>query len=286
LDFKREVAKIKMFGQIVPQPQILMDFLGFEKHVRQIREKRGVSIWPGWYDHAAYYVNDLPPEKIYCDKEEVIIPASVKAADYELELACLVTESVLIKSFEQALDFFQKSCLITILNDWSARDVQLKDMLGLGPAHSKAIIGKSLGPRFISAEELTIDDYGVFNMSMRLKVNGEERLSSNYNSIYYEHPQTGKKQAWTFPRLMHFLGEYNISLHPGYLLGSGTIGSGCIAEFMAKLDPATGNEIDSARYPWLKDGDVVQLEVEKIGSLENKVKVLKDAKILDPSMIK
>ncbi len=262
-----------------------MDFLGFEKHVRQIREKRGTSIWPGWYDYAAYYVNDLPPEKVYFDQDEVIVPSSVKAADYELELACLITQSVLIESFDHALKFFQDHCLITILNDWSARDVQLKDMLGLGPANSKAIIGKSLGPKFISPADLAMDNNGVFDLSMRLKVNGEERLSSNYNSIYYEHPKTSKKQAWTFPRLMHFLGQYNISLHPGYILGSGTIGSGCIAEFMAQLDPATGKEIGSARYPWLKDGDVVQLEVENIGSLENKVKLLKEERVFDHGAI-
>jgi len=277
VDFQKEISNIQLFGQGVPQPLVLMDFLGFEKHVRQIREKRGTNIWPGWYDHATYYVNHLPVEKFYKDKDEVLVPNCVKAADYELELACLITESVLIKNFDQALDFFKKSCLITILNDWSARDVQLKDMLGLGPAHSKGIIGKSFGPKFISPSDLLLDDYGVFDLEMKLAVNGVERLSSNYNSIYYNHPRTGERRAWSFPRLMLFLGEYNIKLHPGYILGSGTIGSGCIAEFMAKLDPETGKEIESATFPWLREGDVISFEVEKIGILENKIKLLKDA---------
>lgn len=271
--FKRNISRVRMFGHDIPQPTVLLDFLGFEEHVRQIREKRGTNIWPGWYDHAAYYVNDLPPEKLYGHNHEVTIPAYVSAPDYELELACFVIEPGLIKSFEQALDFFRNSCLLTILNDWSARDIQLKDMLGLGPAHSKSIIGKSIGPKFISGSELTLDEDGVFDLAMKIKVNGKERLSSNYNSIYYQHPETAKRQAWSFPKLMHFLGQANIALQPGYVLGSGTVGSGCIAEFMAKIDPATGKEVEPARYPWLKDGDTIQFEVEKLGLLENKVKI-------------
>jgi 2-keto-4-pentenoate hydratase/2-oxohepta-3-ene-1,7-dioic acid hydratase in catechol pathway len=117
-------------------------------------------------------------------------------------------------------------------------------------------------------------------------VNSEERLSSNYNSIYYNHPSTHEKKAWSFPRLMQFLGEYNIGLSSGCIVGSGTIGSGCIAEFMAKLDPVTGKEIEPAEYSWLKDGDVVKFEVEKIGTLQNTIKVLKDTKILDTSMVR
>ncbi len=271
--FKRSIETAEIFGKKVPEPRILLDFLGFETHVRQIREKRGTNIWPGWYDHAAYYINDIVPEKLYGNKDEVIVPACVRAADYEFELACYVTKEAQLTSMEQAITFFKESCLLTILNDWSARDIQLKDMLGLGPAHSKAIIGNSIGPKFISPSELEMNQDGVFSLAMKLKVNGEERLSSNYNSIYYKHPQTGKQQAWTFPRLMCFLGQNNISVQPGYIFGSGTIGSGCIAEFMARLDPATGKELEPARYPWLKDGDIVHFEVEKIGVLENKVKL-------------
>lgn len=62
-------------------------------------------------------------------------------------------------------------------------------------------------------------------------------------------------------------------VHPGYLLGSGTIGDGCIAEFSAKIDPQTGQELTPAQFTWLKDGDVVTMEAAGIGVLENKVRV-------------
>lgn len=87
---------------------------------------------------------------------------------------------------------------------------------------------------------------------MILRVNGEERSRSNYQTLYHTHPQSGEKSAWSFPRVMAFLGRQNISVKPGYILGSGTVGDGCIAEFSAKIDPKTGAELEPAVYPWLK----------------------------------
>ncbi|HEY9784167.1 MAG TPA: fumarylacetoacetate hydrolase family protein, partial [Candidatus Obscuribacterales bacterium] len=77
-----------------------------------------------------------------------------------------------------------------------------------------------------------------------------------------------------FPRILSWLGQQNIAVHPGYVIGSGTIGNGCIAEFTAKIDPKSGQEVEAAKYPWLKDGDVVTMEAKGIGILENTVKVV------------
>jgi len=118
-----------------------------------------------------------------------------------------------------------------------------------------------------------MDDDGVMNMEMILRINGEERSRSNYETIYHTHPTTKLRHAWSFPRVMSFLGQQNIPVQPGYLIGSGTVGDGCIAEFTAKLDPKTGAELQPAKYGWLKDGDVVSMEVAGIGLLENKVRV-------------
>jgi fumarylacetoacetate (FAA) hydrolase len=271
--YNRNVPTIKLLGTELPEPRLLIDFLGFELHTKQIREKRGADIYPGWYDHAAYYVIDMPPEKLFATGEEVHIPDCVKAGDYEFEIGCYVTKSALITSKEEALNFFKESCWLTILNDWSARDIQKKDMEGLGPTNSKFVIGKSIGPKFVRASEFQMDDNGVFDMKTKLTVNGSERAQSNYNTIYHVHPTSGNKQAWSFPRIFTFLGQQNIWVHPGYLIGSGTIGNGCIAEFMAKIDPKTGQELQPATHPWLKDGDVVTMEAQGIGVLEGKVRV-------------
>jgi 2-keto-4-pentenoate hydratase/2-oxohepta-3-ene-1,7-dioic acid hydratase in catechol pathway len=276
---KREKKMVKFLNAEIAQPSVLMDFLGFEKHVMQIRDKRGTSIWPGWYDHAAYYIADLPPEKVFGNGEEVTIPACVKAPDYEFEIACFIGETALISDEKEALKFVHDHCSFTILNDWSARDVQKRDIEGLGPSNSKSIIGKSFGPQLVPASKFQMDENGVMDIEMVLTVNGEERNCTNYNTIYHTNPNTKQRAAWTFPRIIAWLGKQNITMHAGYVIGSGTVGSGCIAEFMAKVDPQTNKEISPAKYPWLQDGDTVKMEAKGIGILENKVRVPALAKV-------
>jgi 2-keto-4-pentenoate hydratase/2-oxohepta-3-ene-1,7-dioic acid hydratase in catechol pathway len=272
--FQRNDRTITLFGTEVPEPRMLLDFLGFETHTKQIRLRRGTDIWPGWYDHATYYIIDLPPEKLYAPDQEVSIPDFIKAPDYEFEIACLVTKKALLTDEQEALQFFKDHCYLTILNDWSARDIQKKDSEGLGPTNSKFIIGKSIGPSIVPASKFKMDENGVLDMKMRLVFNGEERTSTNYQSIYHTHPVSGEKKAWSFPRIMTWLGRQNIAVQPGYIMGSGTVGNGCIAEFSAKVDPKTGDVIDPAKYQWLQNGDVVRFEAEGIGTLENKVKIV------------
>lgn len=267
----RECRTVNFLGTELPEPRLLLDFLGFEKHVIQIRDKRGAQIWPGWYDHAAYYIADLPPEKVFGPGEEVVIPSCVKAPDYEFELACFVTKTALISNEQEAFKFFQENCYVSIMNDWSARDVQKKDIEGLGPSNSKSIMGKTFGPVLVKASDLPMDENGVMDLEMVLTINGQERGRSNYKTLYHTHPN-GTKAAWSFPRIISWLGQQNISVHPGYVIGSGTVGNGCIAEFMAKVDPQTNQELTPARYPWLTDGDTVTMEVQHIGKLENKVR--------------
>jgi 2-keto-4-pentenoate hydratase/2-oxohepta-3-ene-1,7-dioic acid hydratase in catechol pathway len=118
-----------------------------------------------------------------------------------------------------------------------------------------------------------MDENGVLDINMRLSFNGKERSNSNYQTLYHTHPTTGKKQAWSFPRIIAWLGQQNIAMQEGYILGSGTIGNGCIAEFSAKMNPQTNEVIEPATYPWLADGDIVTMEAEGIGKLENKVRL-------------
>ncbi len=271
--YKRSENTVDIFGVKVPEPKILLDFLGFETHVKQIRDKRGAKMPPLWYDHASYYIVDMQAEKLFGPNETVVVPENVKAADYEFELGCYVTKNALLKSKEEALEFFKNNCYLTILNDWSARDVQKVDMQGLGPANSKFIIGNSIGPKLIPAKDLKMDENGVLDMKLTLKVNDEVRSNTNYNTLYHTHPETKAKQAWSFPRIMAWLGGQNIAVEAGYIIGSGTVGNGCIAEFSAKMDPETGKELAPAKFGWLIDGDKVSMEAEGIGVLENKVSI-------------
>jgi fumarylacetoacetate (FAA) hydrolase len=135
----------------------------------------------------------------------------------------------------------------TIMNDWSARDIQRVEMaVGLGPSKSKDF-ATSLGPRLVSLDELR-DCYhdGRLHLDMTARVNGKEYSRGNSGTMY-----------WTWPQILAHASR-DADLRPGDVLGSGTVGTGCILE----LTPETVGG-------WLKPGDVVELEIERIGILRN-----------------
>ena len=128
----------------------------------------------------------------------------------------------------------------TVMNDWSARDLQRKEMaVGLGPAKGKDF-ATSLGPVLVTADEL-----GDLRLEMVARVNGEERSRGNMGDMYHSWDAILARAA------------LNTRLLPGEVIGSGTVGTGCIFEH------GDGR--------WLQRGDVVELEVEGIGVLRNRV---------------
>ena len=127
----------------------------------------------------------------------------------------------------------------TIMNDFSARDIQRKEMkVRLGPAKGKDF-ATAIGPVLVTPDEIG-DPY---NLRMAAKVNGELWSEGNSGTIYH-----------SFEKMIAFASQDEM-LYPGDLIGSGTVGTGC------------GLEIDR----WIQPGDVVELEIEKIGVLRNKV---------------
>ena len=241
-------------------PRMFYDFLGFEKHVRQIRDKRGAKVPELWYKRPGYYVGSIAPDKIF-GSGPINIPSFVEKPDYEFEIALVVGKEAKPTHLQDAVTFIQQHCFFTLCNDWSARDYQKLDMeMGLSVSHSKTIIGTSFGPALIPASQFRFDENGIPDIAMKLTVNGEVRSESNYNTVY-----------WSFPKILTFLGQENISLFPGDIIGSGTVGNGCIAEFAAKV--IDGKEVEPAKYPWLKNGDEITLTADKIGSLTNTIQI-------------
>src|SRR5262249_51605598 len=136
-----------------------------------------------------------------------------------------------------------------IMNDWSARDLQREEMsIGLGPAKGKDF-ATSLGPALVTPDELehlALPD-GRYNLTMVARVNDVERSRGNFRDIYY-----------TFAQLIAHASRAATSF-PGDVLGSGTVGSGCLLELTAGAGP------------WLEAGDTVELEIEGLGVLRNRV---------------
>ena len=244
----------------VTNPRMFYDFLGFEQHVRQIRDRRGATIPQLWYKRPAYYVGSAAPDKLF-GPGEVTLPRFVEKPDYECELALVVGRGARLTTVKEAAEFIRNHCFLTLCNDWSARDYQKLDMdLGLGVTHSKAIGGTSFGPCLVHASQYPFDDQGNPSVPIRLTVNSTVRSETNYQTVY-----------WGFAKILAFLGQENIGVSAGDILGSGTIGSGCIAEFGPKL--VDGKEVEPAKLPWLKDGDRITLSADGIGSLTNRVKI-------------
>jgi fumarylacetoacetate (FAA) hydrolase len=231
----------------IPLPAIasIRDFYAFEQHVATCRRHRGLEMVPQWYEVPVFYFSN--PAGVVEHDAEVYSPRNSHALDYELELACVIgKESRDLPDDDTALEAVAG---FTIMNDWSARDLQRIEMaVGLGPSKGKDF-ATSLGPELVTLDELA-DRYhdGRFDLEMTASVNGRLLSRANSSSMY-----------WTWPQLLAHASR-DATLRPGDVLGSGTVGTGCILE----LTP-------EAAGGWLKPGDLVELTIERLGTLRNRV---------------
>src|ERR687895_730557 len=155
------------------QPPSIRDFFAFEEHVRNARRSAGRGDVPrAWYELPVFYFSN--PAAVYRDGDEVPRPADTAALDYELELACVIGEDGGPEGF-------------TIMNDWSARDLQAKEMrVGRGPAKGKDF-ATSLGPQLVSPDELP----DGLDLRAVARVNGEVRTDTRTGSMHWSWLQPG-----------------------------------------------------------------------------------------------
>jgi len=238
---KLETAKVR---SPIPRPPSIRDFYAFEDHVKAARARRGLQMPAEWYEFPAFYYSN--PNAVYGPDEEVPRPSYTKALDFELEVACVIGKAGRNISEPDAASLIAG---YTIMNDWSARDVQEKEMkIGLGPAKAKDF-ATSLGPWLVTPDELQDRQVapGVFRLAMTAKVNGKLLSKGEMNKMH-----------WTFPQMIARASQ-SVNLQPGDIFGSGTVGTGSILEL--------GPEV----HRWLLPGDVVELEVERLGVLRNRI---------------
>lgn len=234
------LAGLRLLAPLLPRQ--MRDCLVFEGHLKNgmaQREKRtGVkeTIPEVWYRQPIYYKCNR--FSVAGPDTSVVWPKYSKLMDFELELACVIGRSGKDIARENALDHIFG---FTIFNDFSARDAQFAEMAGrLGPAKGKDFDGGNiLGPWIVTRDE--IGDPHALNMEVR--VNGERWGGGNSASMHHK-----------FPDILAHISDSE-TLYAGEVIGSGTVGTG------------SGNEM--GRY--LKSGDVVELEIEKIGVLRNRV---------------
>jgi 2-keto-4-pentenoate hydratase/2-oxohepta-3-ene-1,7-dioic acid hydratase in catechol pathway len=214
-------------------PPLIRDFTAFEQHMQNMSKRLGQPVIKQFYEMPLYYKGNATT--LIAHEQEVPWPNYTGYMDYELELGFVIGKTGRNLAPEEALTHLFG---VTIFNDFSARDIQGREMSsGFGPAKSKDF-ATALGPWITTRDELDLT-----HLDMVARVNGEE----------WSHGSSAT-MTWKIEELIAY-GSRGETLRPGELLGSGTVGSGCGAEHGKKL----------------QSGDVVELEVQGIGTLRNRI---------------
>ena len=246
------LADVTLLAPVVPAS--IRDFVAFEEHVEGVSAAvDGRSeVVAEWYEAPTFYFTN--PHTVL-GPDETVVPPRTERLDFELEVAVVIgsvqdSDGANLDAEAAAAHIFG----YTIMNDWSARDLQSREMkVRLGPAKGKDF-GTSLGPWIVTADELAdrLDDDGFLELRAEVRRNGEligADLVSN--------------MGWPFPELVAYASR-NSRVVPGDVLGSGTVGNGgCLAELWGRrgqLDPAP-----------LQEGDVVEMSVDGLGVLRSTV---------------
>jgi len=241
----------------VEAPPSVRDFYAFEQHVRTARARRGLEMHRDWYELPVFYFSN--PAAIVGPGDPVAAPPRSAELDYELEVACVLgadARDVAVEDADRLVAGF------TIMNDWTARDLQRREMrLSMGPVKGKDF-ATSLGPCLVTTDEFAPQGLRVVPpAAMVARVNGIEYTRSDLDTLW-----------WSFAEMLAYAAE-SAPLRRGDVLGSGTCGTGCIME----LALVHGD----AKYPYLAPGDQVELEVDGLGVLSNPV-VAGDAPAFQP----
>lgn len=251
---------IKLLAPL-PNPRSFRDYVAFEQHMLNASISFGHKVSEAWYEMPIFYFTNH--QAIYGPEDMIKRPEGEEKLDIELELAVIIGKKGSDIKIENADEYIFG---YTVFNDWTARAIQKREMtVPLGP-HKGKDFANAIGPCIITKDEmeqyrctisreshpahLAMPNHldGRFNVKMTAKINEEVICEGNYKTVH-----------WTFPQMIERASENNVTLFPGDLLGSGTVGWGSLIE----------NNF-SVHRP-LDPGDVVELEIEGIGILRNTV---------------
>jgi fumarylacetoacetate (FAA) hydrolase len=232
------------FGPPVLAPPSLRDGYGFEQHVRTMWARRDSEIPEAWYRLAIFYFSNV--SELRGPDEPVWAPAGSVELDYELEIAALIdtpARDLRPDRADEAIGGY------TILNDWSARDLQRDEStVRLGPAKGKDF-ATSIGPWLVTPDELEDARSGpAFDLAMTATVNGTETSRGRWSDAVHGFAELAARAS------------ADVTLRPGELLGSGTVGTGCLLEVR-----------DQTLGRYLLPGDEVVLAVDRLGQLRTPI---------------
>jgi 2-keto-4-pentenoate hydratase/2-oxohepta-3-ene-1,7-dioic acid hydratase in catechol pathway len=232
----------------IPRPPSIRDYSSFEEHITNGLRAIGQQLGDDWYEIPVFYFSN--PNSLYGSGEPIRAPGGSTKMDYELEVAAIIGKP------GRDLDAYEAESHVAgycIYNDWSARDLQIREQktIPVGPGKGKDF-AQTFGPCLVTPDELEPFRRGAaFDLTMTATVNGREYSRGNLSDLY-----------WSFGEMIAYSSR-DASLVAGDIIACGTVGSGCILELSLRFG--------SDEYPWLQEGDEVVLEVEQLGRLENTV---------------
>jgi 2-keto-4-pentenoate hydratase/2-oxohepta-3-ene-1,7-dioic acid hydratase in catechol pathway len=230
-------------------PRAMRDFVAFEAHIAGMKKAEGGAgtVPDAWYEAPAFLF--MNPWAVLGSGDDVPMPPLTEALDFELEVAVVMGRTARDVSPEEAGTYIAG---YTIMNDWSARDIQGREMqVGLGPSKGKDF-ATTIGPWITTADELEPYREGDrLDLAMSVSVNGVEVGADS-----------AKNLSWSFEELVSHASRGAI-VGKADVLASGTCGTGALAEAWARSGLHTP--------PPLKVGDVVTLTVAGLGTITNTI---------------
>ena len=241
----------------IPNPNSLRDAYAFRQHVETSRKNRGLEMIKEFDEFPVFYFSNH--NAIYGPQDEIkCMPSHFEKLDFELEIAIVIGKEGRNLKANEASSYIAG---YMIMNDVSARGLQMKEMkLNLGPAKGKDF-ASVIGPYLVTPDEIKdklIDKEGhgsIYDLKMSCFLNNQLVSEGNF-----------KDMNWTFEQIIERV-SYGTTIYPGDIIGSGTVGTGCLLELngTGKIKDSNYNEV------WLKDGDVIKMKIDKLGEISNKI---------------
>lgn len=240
----------------LPNPESCRDAYAFRQHVATARQNRGLDMIPEFDQFPVFYFTNH--KAIYGPGEIPIMPDHLQKLDYELEIAIVTGKSGRNIRAENADNYIAG---FMIMNDLSARQLQMEEMkLNLGPAKGKDF-ASSFGPWLVTPDELAPHSTNPreghtgtnYNLTMKAYINGELYSEGNFAEM-----------DWTFAEILERV-SYGVDIYPGEIIGSGTVGTGCLLE----INGTEARKNPDYEPKWLNENDQITLEVSELGQLTN-----------------
>jgi fumarylacetoacetate (FAA) hydrolase len=253
IDFSSALLKLEevQLQAPIPRPTSLRDGYAFRQHVEAARRNRGLPMIPEFDEIPIFYFSNHTA--ITGPGDVSVLERHCDMLDFELECAIVIGKEGRTIPAERADEHIAG---YMVMNDWSARALQMHEMkLNLGPAKGKDF-ATSLGPFLVTRDELAGRRIATpvgerYDLTMTARINGQEISRGNLSDMH-----------WTFAQIIE-RASYGVTLYPGDVIGSGTCGTGCLLEL-------NGSKVfDPPR--WLQPGDVVECEIELLGTLTNRI---------------